>query len=389
MAGCGIAARGGSSRLNPMTRISKLAAAIDGTRACIGTYGVWAAEGRYEGQCWTRDFAMAMQPLLLELGEHRVCHAHLSSLAKRQGRDGKIPILYLDGAIGTSRFLFDKTIKSIRERKVSFMLGRYLHGHLGDLTHGTKDSEMLFCLAVGEYAMASSNPMAVWEEFGAAVDKAFEYIHQNLMRDGLLIGADWRDTMHEVLGDKALLSNNTLLVRAYKVCGRHQDAMWLTRRINGHFWRGRLILQDFKGNDRADPLGIALAVLNNVVGPGDYEVLLGRVLEVDSPCGFTIQCRHNPFTPEEREVIDRTDGVVVWPFVSLFMVMALVKMARQADGTASAACLDVAREQFAKITALDGFSEWYDPATGRGYGAKDQGWSKTMYVRALDALVRD
>jgi hypothetical protein len=40
-----------------------------------------------------------------------------------------------------------------------------------------------------------------------------------------------------------------------------------------------------------------------------------------------------------------------------------------------------AAEQRAKLEALDGFYEWYDPATGAGYGAPLQGWSAALYLR--------
>jgi GH15 family glucan-1,4-alpha-glucosidase len=45
----------------------------------------------------------------------------------------------------------------------------------------------------------------------------------------------------------------------------------------------------------------------------------------------------------------------------------------------------LAEEGFKKYTALDGFYEWYDPSTGKGYGAKDQLWSAALYLRAAKA----
>jgi GH15 family glucan-1,4-alpha-glucosidase len=35
---------------------------------------------------------------------------------------------------------------------------------------------------------------------------------------------------------------------------------------------------------------------------------------------------------------------------------------------------------------LNGFREWYDPATGKGYGAQEQLWSATLFLRAARAL---
>lgn len=374
----------------------KLAEAHGILRECFGDNGVWADPSRYRRQCWTRDFGLAIQPLLLALGQvldTEMAARHLRSIEARQRSDGQIPILFLDGWRGHARFLADKTRRSLRDKKLSFMLGRYLQGQLGQLTPGTRDSELLYVVAALEHQEATGK-LPVSEE---SIKLAMRYIKRNLLDSrGLLLGADWRDTMHEQLRYKPLLTNNSLLYHAYDLMGKHSSmkGFWETqahlmrRRINDTFWDGDL-LQDWPGNDkdafsakqRFDPLGASLAVLFDVIPPEWYGRVWAGFDSVDTANGVTIKCRHNPVSAKEAETIERTDGRVVWPFVVGFSVMAMNKMAKDTGRPA-----DDARRQFAKLAALDGFREWYNPATGEGYGAQRQLWSATLFTRAYLAL---
>lgn len=348
---------------------------------CIGRHGVWAGDGRYRRQCWTRDFAFATAPLLLDMEEYAIVRRHLEELSGRVRGDGKVPILYLDGLRGHARFLLDKSIKSVRDGKLSFMLGRYLDGQLDDLTPGTRDSEILYLLAMGEFAERRGRDWIDVRHL-ERVAQVLHYVESNLMVDGLVIGADWRDTMEEELGDKALLTNNALFYRALKLLGSDFAAETLRQRILAtHFPPGRVL--DFPGNDRFDPLGASFAVLNGVVGPGYYERIVEAMRSVDSETGVTIKCRHNPTSHrsetekiEEAAIIDRTDGVVSWPFVVGFSVLALLKMGE----------LEFAERQFQKMTAYDGFREYYDPILQRGWGETNQLWSAVLYLRAKRAI---
>jgi hypothetical protein len=200
------------------------------------------------------------------------------------------------------------------------------------------------------------------------------------MEDGLTRGCDWRDTMHLELGHLPLLTNNCLLYRVYELSsssyysGKRKAAAIKRRILEVLCPAGTFI--GYPGSDRFDPLGGALAVLCDVAEPRHYEQLAASFESVDTAHGVTIKCRHNPAGPEEAEVIERTDGVVVWPFIVGFAALALHRMGRP----------DAARQQFNKLLALDGFREWYDPATGRGYGADAQLWSAALYARALFQL---
>jgi len=341
---------------------------------CIGTHGVWADPTRYRHQCWTRDFALAILPLLIECREFAIARTHLQELTKRVRKNGQVPILFLDK---TLPFLTDKVTKSIRDRKISFMLRRYVTGNLWNLTPGTRDSEICYLIAMHEYAIHAHDQSLITDNV-EVLHRVMHYIEHNLITDGLLTGCDWRDTMHRELGKSALLTNNSLLYHAYMLMHQTQKAHWLLQRINQKFWNGTSF-QDAPNRSRFDPLGGALAVLHGAIPHDRYASLIQSFRSVDSPHGVTIKCKHNPFGPEEQEVIDRTDGVVVWPFIVGFSVLALIKMGD----------IKFAQEQFDKLTALKGFREWYDPANGKGFGTNEQLWSATLYLRAANALERE
>ena len=370
--------------------INKLRQSFDILRECFGEHGVWADPSRYRRQCWTRDFGLAVQPLLLDLGDFGIAERHLRSLEKRQRSNGQIPIVFLDGLGGHVDFLASKAKESLRDGKLSFMLKRYLVGQLGQLTPGTRDSELLYIIAAYEYA-EKTGKMPVSHE---SIMLAMHYIESNLLDNrGLLLGADWRDTMEKELGDKALLTNNALLCRAYDLMGKtnHKMAEFAKRQkqiVNEVFWDGRL-LQDWPGNlssgQRFDPLGASLAVLYDVIPPKRYEDVWDGFSSVGAADRntVTIKCRHNPISPEEAEVIDRTDGVVVWPFVVGYAILAISHMAKK---TGDSWYRIKMRSMFERLAELEGFREWYDPATNKGYGADRQLWSATLFARACNSL---
>lgn len=338
---------------------------------CIGTKGVWADPTRYRHQCWTRDFSLAILPALIERKQFAIARTHLEQLTKRIRPNGQVPILFLDR---TLPFLADKITKSMKDGKLSFMLKRYLTGNLWNLTPGTRDSEINYLIAMHEYAVAA-NDQAFLSDHMKKLERVLRYVEHNLMENGLLLGCDWRDTMHDELGRSALLTNNSLLFHVYRLMHAGQKANFLKLRIEQNFWNGRSY-KDAPNRERFDPLGGSLAVLHGAIPRDHYPQMIASFRSVDTPHGVTIKCKHNPFEPEEREVIDHTDGVVVWPFIVGFTVLALIKMNE----------MEFAREQFEKLNNLTGFREWYDPATGKGYGAIEQLWSATLYLRAVHAL---
>ncbi len=350
------------------SRFDKASAALRIFYKCFGHQGIWADPTRYRNTCWTRDFVMAVLPLLLQRREIDVAKRHLVTLSELQQPNGQIPILFLDNE---NDWVKMKEAEEIANGKEPFMLGRYRAGQLWNLTPGTRDSEIMYIIGMYEYAQAT-NDTEFLDINKERIARALGYIEFNLMQDGLVLGADWRDTMHEELKDKPLLTNNCLLYRAYSLMGETQKAEDLRQRINEvHFRNGSCI--DYPGSERFDPLGASFAVLYGVVKPTSYGRLAELFHSVDTPYGLTIKCRHNPHTLEEVGIIDRTDGVLVWPFVVGFAILALQKMGYD----------KFAQEQFAKLLKMDGFREWYDPETGKGYGAQEQLWSAVLFMRVF------
>lgn len=359
-------------KVNKISVTEKMIKALSLIYRCVGKKGIWADPSRYAYQNWTRDMALATAPVFLQLKMEKAVRTHLINLSKRQRDNGQIPILFLDRIFP---FLKDKIMKSFRDKKVSFMLGRLMRGKLWNLTPGTKDSELLYIIAMYEYAKQTGD----WElirEHELCIDMALQYIEMHLINgNGFIIGCDWRDTMHEELKDKALLSNNSLLYHAYVLLGETSKADRLKEKINKHFFvNGQYV--DYLGSNRFDALGGSLAVLYDIVPPKRYHNIVNGFNSVDTPYGVTIKCKHNPTSTEEAEIIKRTDGVVVWPFIVGFSILAMNKIGQRG----------LAEKQFKKLLRLHGFHEWHDPNSGQGYGATGQLWSAALFLRVIQEL---
>lgn len=365
--------------------MDKLNEATKIVNACMGRHGAWASgDARYAGQCWTRDFGMAVMPLMMRMGRHELAERHLKGLEQRQRSNGRVPILFLDGALGTARFLSSRLVRTVRSQRLSFMLKRWLQGELWDLTPGTRDSELHYCCAALEFSREVGRPAV----HAQSVRDALGYIERELVVDGLVTGCDWRDTMHLELQGEALLTNNSVLLRVYDLMQERGKAKALRARMREMFWHDDQLL-DYPNAESSssrppfDPLGASLAVLHGAVEAADYPRVMAGFRLVDTPCGVTIRCRHNPVDAREALVIEATDGEVVWPFVVGFTVMALVHMSRR---TGEDAYMVAAQEQMQKLEDLPGFYEWYDPRDGTGCGAQRQMWSAALYVRARQSL---
>ena len=381
----------------------KATAAETMLRACLGRNAVWAAPDRYPYQGWTRDLGMAILPVLVSSGLWHHAKAHLMSLVERQGPDGSIPILFLDGAYAHAHFIVTKLWRSFRSGQPSFMLRRYIEegGTLHRLTPGTTDSELHFIIAATQFLespAANTCSAAEATTILRSATAAMGYLRGNLLDAlGRLEGADWRDTMEVRLRNTPLLSNTALLVKAYDQLGMVREAAELRTTIARDYWQmaplagqptRTLIDWPWCAEEQPfDPLGGALAILHNAIERDRFDELLPWFMAVDSPTGVTIQCRHNPLDRAEAAVIDRTRGIVTWPFVVGFTVLAALKAAQEARTSKARGewCL-LASEQFDKLIALDGLAEWYDPATGQPHGAPRQLWSATLTLRAIDAM---
>jgi hypothetical protein len=324
-----------------------------------------------------------------------LCGDHLKALIWKQGESGAIPILFADFLKLLDYKLRKCTIADGKlDMSGSFVLQRIFAGWIGSeeefpefkdfpkedrqrglyrLTPGTTDSELLFaygmCVACG-----GMNKILLLYHIKTAIG----YLERNYMKDGLHHGADWRDTMEKFFRDRPLFSNNAILYSVYTMMGETEKAEALKKKIHEVLWNGETYL-DYPDADRFDPLGASLGVLHDLIPREHYASVLAGFRSVDTPtCGVTIQCKHNPHKEGEAKVIEETDGVVVWPFVVGFTILAALKMGET----------EFALEQFAKMLSHDGFAEYYDPLDGSKWGEYEQGWSAALYVRVHHALVK-
>lgn len=342
--------------------------------SCIGKRGVWASNARYRWQCWTRDFVIAVLPLLLEKKIHLdVAKSHLSCMADRQKSSGQIPILFIEN---NPRWLHQKMMNTVNNKRFSFMLRKFfsLNG-ISQLTPWTKDSEILYCLGVAMYYRQTGD-MLFWERHCPSVDLAIDYINSRLSYGGLVFGSDWRDTKPE-FNRVMLLTNNCFLYEAYKQLGMSMEAKDLREKINKYFWTGTHY-RDYIGTDRFDTLGNALTILYGIAPEENYKSILDEANKLSTPYGFKLNGVTLPPKDEaEKKLMERIeqDGVI-WPFISGFMIMAFHK----------AGFTDQAKTDFAKWSQVSGFYEFYNPKTGEGHGSSDQLWSAMLYLRLAQLI---
>lgn len=385
--------------MNSSQNMEKRNLAIDIVKSCIGSHGVYADPTRYNWQCWTRDFGIAILPVI-PLKERDIARKHLEHLSGLQRENGQIPILFIDPD-HEKEWVDEKQRKSAEQGRPSFMLSRYQAGELWNLTPGTRDSEIIYIIAMHEYAASldAQEKSAFLDKYKNHIDKALGYIETVLLQpNGLVKGCDWRDTMEAELGEKQLLTNNCLLYKAYVLLGLDEKAARLKGNIlrqfcpEGKFLDYLPVGPNGEGS-RPDPLGLSFAVLFGIADElRHFEIILSQLKSVDSPCGVTIQCKHNPLDEKEKAMIERTNGVVVWPFIVGFTILALQRMVYGRSLSSHEALRQSARdfmyEQFDKLRGLDGFREYYDPADGSGYGALKQTWSAALYIRAMGPVAR-
>jgi len=377
---------------------------------CIGKKGVWASTERYKNQCWTRDFCLAVCPYLLNGNKYSIVETHLLNIASKQAISGKIPILYLDDE---REFLKEKVEKSIEKGEMSFMLKRYLDGELENLTPTTRDSEVLFIIAVREFfdeleknGLYSQTTSIL--KLQRASQNAMVYIKKYLLDDGkkiLFQGADWRDT-REDLDDKCVLTNACLLYKAYLSMDDEKSAAIVKKYLNDEYWNGLYFIDypnpttpaeadvnvDVNYENKTTPAGLSASA-----GPAGFD-LLGNSLaciygvanheqrkiifsypmtKLSTPFGFKMMDTFLPPISETERKIMEKDNAFIWPFTNGFMILALLS---------DPYFYKIGVDEMKKWSKLDGFYEWYDISEGGGYGSKNQLWSAALFLRAYVVL---
>lgn len=340
---------------------------------CIGAHGVWASPYRYKYQCWTRDFVIATEDVLLNSGRSEVVKTHLEELAKRQKSNGQIPIMFLDNTIC---WLWIKVRNSIRERRMSFLLKAFFgHDGVASLSPWTRDSEVLFVLGIMKY-VDKTGDQTFLSRHKEGIRKAFAYVETVLMQDGLIRGVDWRDTRPDLDG-KFLLTNNCLLYQAYLLSGETRKAQKIKDEINKQFWAGTYY-RDYPGTNEWDTLGNALSILFDIAPRERALLVFERAEKLDTPFGYKLNSvTLPPKNSKEAELMKRINQFgVIWPFIHGFMILAAIK----------AGMYELAEQQFEKWNRIRGFHEWHDSETGEGYGSNEQLWSAALYLRVSEAI---
>jgi glycogen debranching enzyme len=344
--------------------------------SCIGNKGIWASSDRYKYQCWTRDFVIAVLPLILETEDPYymlVAERHLDQLRKRQKPNGQIPILFLDN---TTKWLKIKVQNSIQNKRMSFMLKQFLNKDgVFNLTPWTKDSELLYLLGVGLYYQKTGN-MEFIERHCKSIDRAFKYIENNLLYKGLIMGSDWRDTRPDYMRTM-LLTNNCFLAHAYELLGMTKQANDLKDSIRKNFWNSSYFV-DFIGSNNFDTFGNALAVLTGVAKDSDHTNIIISANKLRTGIGFKLNgVTLPPKSAKEAELMSRIkQNGVIWPYIHGFMTLALQKMNAKKS----------TERALQQMTNLNGFYEFYNPDTGEGHGSKNQLWSACLYLRCTNTI---
>jgi hypothetical protein len=340
----------------------------------MGAKGVWASPDRYAEQCWTRDFALSTGPIIAEINP--VLHyIHVMELVGRQHVNGAIPILFADDE---DAFLARK-LRQWRAKGADtpppFMLRRWLDSPnqvgLYTLTPSTRDSEVLFVAAAARYA-------EICPPVARAVERAMECVSQ-LLVDGLIPGADWRDTRDD-LDDKCVLTNACHLHRAYALSGLGVEAEGVASAIAAR-WNGSFF-EDYPGCTTFDLLGNALTLLlhPNVATPAQAEATIAFALDkLRCKGGFALQDTFLPPRNDEEAAVMARDKAVNWPWVSAYFLLAMLEA-----GTAAQKA--TAREIFDEWSGLEGFAEFYSVGEGKPYGSADQAWSAALYLKVQSAI---
>jgi len=284
------------------------------------------------------------------------------------------------------------------------MLKRYLDDDLDNLTPNTRDSEVLFVITVCQYLIkCAQESINIPKEFiqnkkydelvqlyqGAL--NAMAYIENNILSNGLIAGADWRD-VREDLDDKTILTNACFLYQAYKLMDtlstecetdpkyfHNQNKMKdIVNLIQTKFWNG-FYFNDYPGCQKFDLLGNSLVILYGIANESQTESIFNYVTTSVGPHGIpTAETFLPPLNEKERQVMKR-DAAVIWPFTNGFMLEAMLASGNQK-------WIDYAINEFNKWRQLDGFYEWYDIVDGHGYGRRDQGWTAALYLRVNDSI---
>lgn len=337
---------------------------------CRSTYGFYASADRYKYEYWSRDLYHSLEALC-GLGLLADVKKHLSNTWNKQYLNGELPRVILDNR---AKWLFRKLGGKLRHHKILFTF-EARHGMETRFRRWTVDSTPLTIISTYMYSQAAKEKQFL-EVLKPKITIAMKHVESN-MKDYLIKGGDWRDSIPE-LRDKFLLSNNVIMYKLYKLLGHSEKAKIIKDRINGEFWNGEYYV-DFLGSQNFDSLGASLAVLEDIPPSSRYKKLSNKILSTSSKYGIKNVNEVQPLISKNAISSESCNqSYAIWPFVAGYAVMALDKMGRKKE----------AKAEFRKLDGLSGFYEWYDPDNGKPKGSRDQLWSAAMYYSAAKKLIK-
>lgn len=386
-------------------------------RDSIGSDGIWASptmvgfrwgnwmrnlaagniDGFFEGpavmgyryQNWTRDTANAGIDAAVYAGREDIAKRQLEMLRNSQRADGSIETMIKDNAY---KWAFQRTL-DLALHPFS-KTGPYAARLLLKIRGGTPvpdydkpaDAELQYISAVNRFAELTGNP-GFLAEYSASMERALDSALGRKFKDGLFRGLDWRDNA-VYPEDVALLSNNVLLVHAYDVLKRRDQAATLRDRIHQEFWNDGYHtdrpVSDYSEGDNFDAFGQALAILWGVPSKEFYRGREGgsvanKFASLICEYGFMANDLAVPenCTPEQRRKIDKVNQYSKdWGFVTGCAIIALNEMGKK----------DLAIHLFHHWSRTYSSDEWTDPVTGQRGGSLRQMWNGPLYLRAGKAL---
>ncbi|MCL4435629.1 MAG: hypothetical protein M1503_01015 [Thaumarchaeota archaeon] len=334
-------------------------------RKCVGRNGFYASAQLYRKQYWIRDLTYSIEPLLdLGVDFADTVKRQLELTLERQKRSGEAPEMILERIPSVVSQI--RLARTLLERNPTLLFREI----------PTSDSDALALISIERYSAV--RPDEGFKELHAAqIKRIWQHMENRVTSDGLMPDADWRDAMFNYVG-KTSFCNQALLVIAYSLTGRNEQAERVKHHLEEMFWDEELgYYRDYPGSSRFDALGHSLALLEDVVP----ESRVDRIVEALQNASTQLGIRNIWPSYPERECGQSPEyyqNSTVWPYIQGYAVAALAKVGRQ----------DLAEEEFRKLSDLPGFNEWYNPSTGRAGGSKDQLWSAVGYIRAYRSVQR-
>jgi len=340
---------------------------IDG---CRSKRGLFASTGYYR-DLWLRDVVFSLESLI-EAGEGEVVRRHLETFLRAQREDGRVPAVVASGFGGL-----------VNEKYQPW----------------TSDSEVLLVLGVSRYAKLTADTAFARINSGR-IRRALEFTGRRLHMS-FVVGSDWRDAVVG-LDEEALLSNQMLLVDAYKALDMEDEASDLSDSVVERFSEGGgLLVDSVSSNDgrlsrvkRFDCLGSALAVLNGTAGVSTYRRTAEGFQKAATRFGW--RNLYPPYPPRSLRALSSLEKArsylrngaflrnrpesyqnsAVWPFVEIMIGRAFAAMGMKEEATVV----------YRKVYERKGFNEWYDPRNGKPRGSEGQLWTAAAVLEAGRAL---